>query len=81
MTIRVRLFGPAAVAAGAAEVVVRAEPGATCTQIMDALSRQQPALASLVREGRLAVNHAFAPPTAAVREHDEVALIALVGGG
>lgn len=81
MEVRVLLFGPAAVAVGRSEVVVRVAEGATCGDVGVAVERAEPRVGPFVRAGRLAVNHEFAGPGRVVREGDEVALIAMVSGG
>ncbi len=81
MHLRVLLFGPAAAAAGSAEVRVPAPSGATAGAVLHALAESHPALRPYVAAGRLAVNHAFAAPDYTVQPTDEVALIAMVSGG
>lgn len=80
-TMNVLLFGPAARAAGAANVRVRVQASATVRTVLDALASQCPEIAFALPGARLAVNHAFAQADAAVRPEDEVALIAMVSGG
>lgn len=81
MEVRILLFGPAADAAGAGRVTIRLDGERTVAALSDAIVRAHPALATAVREGRFAVNHAFASPSTTIRPEDEVALIALVSGG
>ncbi len=79
--MNVLLFGPAARAAGAASTRVRVPASATVRMVLDALAAQRPEIAFALSGARLAVNHAFAQPTAVVHPDDEVALIAMVSGG
>ncbi len=81
MRVEVLLFGPAASAVGRDRVEVTAPDGATAGEVLGALGGQYPALQEMSRGARLAVNQAFARSEGVVREGDEVALIALVGGG
>lgn len=76
-----RLFGPAADLAGAGSVVVRVESGVDEAALRARLAQEAPVIAALARQGRLAVNRAFAEPGRLIRESDEVALIAMVSGG
>ncbi len=85
--MRVLIFGPAATRVGADFVNVTIEPCGDNASPIDAalvlaaIEAQHPALAFAVAGARLAVNQRFADPSTPVREGDEVALIALVGGG
>ncbi len=81
MRVEVLLFGPAASAVGRDRVEVSAPEGATAGDVLGALGAQHPSLKGMVKAARLAVNQAFAGSDASVRSGDEVALIALVGGG
>lgn len=81
MEVRVRLFGPAAELAGAGAVTVQVDPGCDEAALRSRLGESVPALAPLARQGRLAINHAFARPGQVVTGGDEVALIAMVSGG
>ncbi len=81
MRICIRLFGPAAQAAGAQSVVVEADEPLTCVRLVDAISRQYPILQRHVEFGRLAVNATYGLAATPVRESDEVALISMVSGG
>ncbi len=82
MRVEVLLFGPAAAAIGADRVAVECdgEP-TTAAAVLEAIPRQHPALAAVVGGGRLAVNHTFADPQATIVGGEEIALIAMVGGG
>lgn len=85
----VRLFGPAADALGAPSVTVAVPLGAlhtgagevTCGALRKALLREVPALRPFVETGRIAVSHAFARDARRILPDEEVALIAMVGGG
>jgi molybdopterin converting factor small subunit len=77
----VHLFGPAREAAGAARAPVRVEPPATAGAVVAALGALHPALAPLLERSRVAVNHAYVDPDAAIGPDDEIALIPPVGGG
>lgn len=81
MRIRIRLFGPAAQAAGAQSLVVEVDEPLTCGRLVDAISSQHPALRRLVEFGRLAVNSTYGVASTPVSESDEVALISMVSGG
>jgi molybdopterin converting factor small subunit len=81
MEFTVRLFGPSADAAGAPSVTVTIEGEVTCGLLRRMLGQRYPSLAPMVKGGRLAVNHAFAGDAQRVRPSDEIALIAMVGGG
>ncbi|HMN40278.1 MAG TPA: MoaD/ThiS family protein [Phycisphaerales bacterium] len=75
------LFGPAASTFGRGEVWVRVRDGATCREVLEAVTGVAPTLADHARGGRLAVNHEFAEAGRVVKGGDEVALIAMVSGG
>ncbi len=82
MTIEVLVFGAAAQAVKSDRVTVRVEGGAPSVRdILAALGEQHPILLHAASHGRIAVNHAFALSEGTVSATDEVALIALVGGG
>lgn len=81
MTADVLIFGPAAQAAHADRVAVRLPAAATARDVLAALADQHPRLRFALPAARLAVNHRFAQEAAPVRPGDELALIALVGGG
>lgn len=80
MTLRIKLFGPEAAAAGTREAAV-SPAAATCAAARQALAEKYPALAPLLPNCRFAVNHDFVELDAAVRESDEIALIGMVSGG
>jgi len=81
MRVRVKLFGPAARAAGRDHADLTLPAGATCAHVLDALGSQSSELEPIVSGARLAVNHELADPGLSVNEGDEIALIALVSGG
>lgn len=81
MEIDVLLFGPASDAAGADRVRLSLHEGCSAADALAILAERQPRLRPFVECGRLAVNHAFAPPATLLRPGDEVALIAMVSGG
>jgi len=84
MEFEVRLFGPAAQAARADRVRVRwstSDRRPSPRELLAALGEQHPAVGFALGSARLAVNHAFAAESSRVSPEDEVALIALVGGG
>lgn len=80
-TIRVKLFGQLAEAAGRGELPIEVSAPATCAAVRARLAAERPQLASLLPACRFAVNHAFAAEDAQIDENDEVALIGLVSGG
>ena len=80
-TMKVLLFGPAAKAENSRHAEVRVSLPSTAGAVLQALASQHPALAFALPGSRLAVNHAFAEPDSAVRQGDELALIAMVSGG
>lgn len=81
MRVEVLLFGPAASAVGRDRVEVSASEGATAGDVLGALGAQFPSLKGMMPGARLAVNQSFVGSEAPVCAGDEVALIALVGGG
>jgi molybdopterin converting factor small subunit len=80
MTLRVKLFGPEAKAAGTREVAVTPVAG-TCAALRQALAEKYPALSPLLANCRFAVNHEFVELDHTVKESDEIALIGMVSGG
>jgi molybdopterin converting factor small subunit len=81
MQVTVRLFGPSADSVGAPSVDLDVPADATCAEVREALGTKYEALRRYLAVGRLAVNHAFASDTQTVCAADEIALIAMVGGG
>lgn len=81
MEVRVKVFGPAVELVGARVVTIRAESGVDEATLRGQIAEEVPALATLARQGRLAVNRAFARPGEPITDGDEVALIAMVSGG
>lgn len=79
---RVLLFGPIAQTAGTtcAEVTTE-EPDIPVKQLIETLCRQNPGIASLVRNCRIARNHSFAQDNERVSFRDELAVIGMVSGG
>ncbi len=77
----VHLFGPAREAAGAGRVKVSVEGPATAGSVVAALARAYPDLAPILPRARVAVNHAYAEPSAPVGPGDEIAIVPPVGGG
>ena len=81
MTVRVLLFGPAAMAVRLDSVGVELGPRHTCIELARAIGEQWPDLRLYVSRGRLAVNSTFVDESTIIRESDEVALISMVSGG
>lgn len=86
MRVEVLLFGPASQAAGCDRIGIECEVpcggnGPTAAGVLEAIAAQYPQLEFAIGSARLAVNHAFAAPGTVIASTDEVALIALVGGG
>ena len=79
--LTVLLFGPQAALAGARELRLPLDSGATVAQVRAALGAACPALAPSLPASRFAVNHAFAAETDPVAASDEIALIGMVSGG
>lgn len=84
MVLEVLIFGAAALAAKAdrVSIVVGGEGDSpTAGDVAAALGSQHPALGFALRSGRIAINQRYAAPDAPIAADDEVALIALLGGG
>lgn len=86
LTITVRVFGGARRAACADCVLVSVSEVASSgsvsvAEVLRLLAVQCPALTDSLRSARLAVNHSFVTAASMITANDEVALIALVGGG
>ena len=82
MTVRVKIFGPAAQLMGARELAVEVPDGdPTCARLRAELSVRHPQLTPLLHAGFLAVNQEFAGPAQRLCANDEVAFIGAVSGG
>ncbi len=87
MHVEVLVFGQVAEIAAAPLLHVEVNPagdvqhGARVDEVLRAMGEQHPSIAFALASARLAVNHAFATSDTRVHARDEVALIALVGGG
>ena len=84
MVVEVLIFGAAALAAKADRVSVTVGgdgDSPTAGEVAAALGSQHPVLAIALRSGRIAVNQRYAASDAPIGAGDEVALIALLGGG
>ena len=81
MKFAVKLFAAAREAAGQAEMIIDAPPGATAGDLRRALADRSPKLATLVGLSLLAVNAEYADDATPLATGDEVALIPPVSGG
>ncbi len=83
MVVQVLLFGGMARAAGKGLVAVELDgfQAPSVRQVLEALGEQHAVLRFALGTARLAVNGKFASDGDTVSASDEVALIALVGGG
>ncbi len=81
MHLQVRLFATYREIVGADDVPWTAEPGTTLGQFLDAFLREHPRLVPHRGSMILAVNLAFAEPSAVLHDGDEVALLPPVSGG
>lgn len=81
MRLRVKLFATYREIVGERELRWSAEPGTTVEVLLASLFRRYPDLAVHRDSMMLAVNHAFAAPSAELHEGDEVALLPPVSGG
>jgi molybdopterin synthase catalytic subunit len=81
MTIRVRVFAALRETLGLAETTVTLPPGADVQGLLAALALQHPQARLPERRFGIAINRAYAPPTATLSAGDEVALIPPVSGG
>jgi len=81
MTVRVLLFGPAAMAVRLDSVGVKLGTRCTCIELARKIGEQWPDLRMYVRHGRWAINATFVDESAMIQENDEVALISMVSGG
>lgn len=89
MVVKVKLFGALAMAAGAREVGVPLDEGATVTDMLDRLSGLYPGLQRFLPEGperlldalMVVVGRAEAEPDQQLQPGEEVVLILPVSGG
>jgi molybdopterin converting factor small subunit len=81
MDVQVLVFGATAAAAKAPSVRVSVPSHATAATVLAALAEQHPSLRFALGSARLAINSGFAAAETRVHAEDELALIALVGGG
>ena len=81
MTIRIRLFAIQRELAGTREVALELAPSATVADAWEALVARFPVLAPGRDSVRFARNGAYADPTTALADGDEVAVIPPVSGG
>lgn len=83
MILSVKLFGPAAEAAGSNMVMVEIfeENAITPAMVLEQLKHDRPALAPLLASARLAVNGDYVDSDYAIKKRDELAVIAMVNGG
>ena len=80
-SLSVLLFAAARDLAGADRVAVELAPGATVADLRAALAARVPALAGLMANSAVAVNHDFADDARVVEAGDEVAVVPPVSGG
>ena len=81
MKVSVLYFAQARDALGRARDSVEVPRGATASQLLDEVSRGNPALASLRGSIRVSVNSEVVPPDRRLEEGDEVAVLPPVAGG
>jgi molybdopterin synthase sulfur carrier subunit len=81
MRVRVLLFAILRDAVGAREIPLDLEDGATADSAGSRLAEKYPALQRYLPKVAFAVNRNYAPPTTALHEGDELALIPPVSGG
>lgn len=81
MTITVRLFAIARDAAGTDSLTLCLPAGATTADVASMLAERHHPLARVLPSCVFAVNQQYAPPTTALRDGDEVAVIPPVSGG
>lgn len=83
MILSVKLFGPAAEAAGSNLVMVEIfeEHAITPIMVINQLKADRPALAPLLSSARLAVNGDYVASDYPIKKRDELAVIAMVNGG
>lgn len=81
MKVRVRMFGAVGERAGRPEAVLDMPEGATAGDILGTVAEQYPRTAEVLGHVKVAVNLEVAPPSQALAEDDEVALLPPVAGG
>lgn len=81
MRFQVLLFATYREIVGSADVDWTADPGTTVDAFLDAFLRRHPRLVPYRKTMGVAVNQAFAEPSAILHEGDEVALLPPVSGG
>lgn len=81
VSVKVRLFGPAAEAVGDAELEYALTEPARLRDLIELLMGRYPRLAAGVGTLRFAINEEYALPEAALADGDEVAVIPPVAGG
>jgi molybdopterin synthase catalytic subunit/molybdopterin converting factor small subunit len=81
LRLRVRLFAAFRERAGAPEVEVEVDDGATMRDVVAAVVARAPALGDVVHTARPVRNREFVSPDAPVAASDEVALLPPVSGG
>ena len=81
MRVRVLLFAVLRDAAGAGEIALDLEDGATANLAGAQLSENYPALKPYLPKVAFAVNRSYAPATTELHDGDELALIPPVSGG
>lgn len=81
MRLTVLYFAAAREAAGLAEEALELPPGADLSALAARVAALHPALGPLLPRVRFALDGAFAPPSAPLRDDAEVALIPPVAGG
>ena len=81
ISVKVRFFASHREAAGATQTVIALPEGASVGDLREALCARIPALARVGLPSVVAVNGAFNPDGAKLRDGDEVALFPPVSGG
>lgn len=81
MTVTVRFFALVRERAGAAELSLRLEPGATVTAAAEAIAQAIPTVRDLLPRAAFAVNRSYAAGDTILNHGDELAVIPPVSGG
>ncbi len=81
MTITVRLFAFLRTQTGTDTLTLELDPKSQAATVKDALARRFPQIALWLPYTRIAINCAYEPWDAPLREGDELALIPPVSGG